>query len=258
LLLTDREDFDDCFAEGLKLYDSLPWQIMRFVPDDQADDTDPEMVFNPIDPSTMNFKDERLAVDETASSFGEYCKSIGSKDPNYWQKIYARIGLEYTSESPKGNTPVRSGEPRMKEPEKLSMIGTIEHHEPLWLEIARWIAVLPGAVLGAWLVYIVVNLMHWFSTDPDEWAWWATMTKEFFTNAGMGAAFVFLAAWIAPRFKVQVAFVFAGIVLFLSGAFLFAALQVRHYISILSNISLNAGAIYIAIKTSRAKGVPEL
>jgi len=107
LSLVGRGDFEERFADGLKLYDSIPWQIMmHFVPDDQVDSMRAEGVFNPIDRSTMTFKDKRLASDETGSSFGDYCKSIGSKDPIYWQKIYARIGLEYTSKSPKGNHPV--------------------------------------------------------------------------------------------------------------------------------------------------------
>ena len=43
---------------------------------------------------------------ETAESFAEYCKAVGVKDPLYWQKIYMRIGLDYTPESPQGNAPV--------------------------------------------------------------------------------------------------------------------------------------------------------
>ena len=94
LLLVERDDFEKQFAEGLKHYDAGPWHIMRFVPDHQVDSPSPEFVFNPIDPSTMKFKDKRLASEETGSSFGEYCKSVGPKDPIYWQKIYTRLGLE--------------------------------------------------------------------------------------------------------------------------------------------------------------------
>lgn len=110
LLLSHRTDFDDQFAEGLKLYGSVPWQIMRsFVPDDQVDSIGANPVFNPIDRSTMQWKDQRLASDETAPSFGDYCRSVGPEDPAYWQKIYARLGLEYTTTSPRGNDPVKTG-----------------------------------------------------------------------------------------------------------------------------------------------------
>jgi hypothetical protein len=104
LVLAGREDFEEQFGDGLKLYDTGPWHIsMRVVPDEQADDIHAETVFNLIDPSTLSFNDERLAAEETASSFGEYCKSIGQSDPIYWQKIYTRLGLDYTSASPRGN-----------------------------------------------------------------------------------------------------------------------------------------------------------
>jgi hypothetical protein len=108
LHLAHRVDFDEQFADRLKLHAGLPWLIMRFVPDDQVDSITAVGVFNPIDPSTMTFKDDRLSYEETGSSFGDYCKSVGSKDPIYWQKIYTRLGLEYTSRSPKGNYPVTS------------------------------------------------------------------------------------------------------------------------------------------------------
>jgi len=97
LVLAGRDDCDEKFADGLKLYDSVPWQVMRsFAPDDQIDSLHAEMVFNPIDTATMRFKDQRLASEETPSSFGDYCKSVGSKDPVYWEKIYARLGLVYS------------------------------------------------------------------------------------------------------------------------------------------------------------------
>jgi hypothetical protein len=108
LLLVGRDDFEKQFADGLKHYDAGPGiVILSFVPDHQVDSPFADLVFNPIDPSTMKFKDKRLASEETGSSFGEYCKSVGPKDPIYWQKIYTRLGLEYTSRSPKGNYPVK-------------------------------------------------------------------------------------------------------------------------------------------------------
>ena len=110
LLLTGREDFEEQFAEGLRLYDGIPWTIMRsFVPDNQVESLLAKPVFNPIDGSNMTFKDQRLASEETPSSFGDYCKYVGSEDPTYWKKIYTRLGLEYTPRSPRGNDPVKTG-----------------------------------------------------------------------------------------------------------------------------------------------------
>jgi hypothetical protein len=110
LLLTGRNDFEKLFEEGLKHYDATPWMIMRFVPDDQVDNMWAVGVFDPFDRPTMTCKDKRFEAEETASSFGNYCRSLGTNDPIYWQKVYTRLGLEYTSISPKGNTPYREGE----------------------------------------------------------------------------------------------------------------------------------------------------
>jgi hypothetical protein len=33
----------------------------------------------------------------TTNSFGNFCWSIGARDPNYWKKVYERIGLEPTA-----------------------------------------------------------------------------------------------------------------------------------------------------------------
>lgn len=61
-------------------------------------------VFESLDPPI--FKDKRFASLEGLESFGEYCMSVGADDPLYWQKVYTRIGLEYTSESPRVSDPV--------------------------------------------------------------------------------------------------------------------------------------------------------
>ena len=107
LILAHRSDFAQRFEDGVKLYDGGPGIIiLNVVPDDQVDSIGARLVFNPVDPSTMTYKDQRLAREETGASFAEYCKSVGSEDPLYWQKIYTRLGLDYTSISPQGNDPV--------------------------------------------------------------------------------------------------------------------------------------------------------
>lgn len=40
--------------------------------------------------------------DESIASFAGYCRSLGTQDSLYWQKIYTRIGLDYYSSIPKG------------------------------------------------------------------------------------------------------------------------------------------------------------
>ncbi len=124
LLLAEQNDFEEQFAKRIKLYDSIPLQIVTlFVEDEKLDELkqlskrlpadsheyrrrEREISPSPFDSSTKTLKDVRLAALETPSSFGDYCQSIGAKDSIYWQKIYTRIRLEYTPASPRGNEPI--------------------------------------------------------------------------------------------------------------------------------------------------------
>jgi hypothetical protein len=96
LLLTGRNDFEKKFGEGVKLYESIISGIpLNFVADEQVDMLGADSAFLWDDP--------RFRSQETPSSFAEYCKHLGADDPLYWQKAYARLELEYTSASPRGN-----------------------------------------------------------------------------------------------------------------------------------------------------------
>lgn len=169
--MSESEKFEDDFEEVLKLYDGIPLSILGlFVPDDDIDKLEelepnsPEfrshrMAIMPVvlDPLTMKLKDERFASLESVSSFGEYCKSIGANDPIFWQKIYSRIGLEYTAASPQGNFVVFPQDPQQEEPKQKA-------DQPLIKALTAVITVLSvplillnllGAVVsGVWLVII--------------------------------------------------------------------------------------------------------
>jgi len=120
LILSQKDDFEKQFAGSLRAYDGIPLDIiMLFVPDEENEklkraEINSEEFWNikmaimpqPLDSETQTFKDRRFALLETPSSFGDYCKSLGANDPIYWQKIYTRLDLDYTSASPKGNKPV--------------------------------------------------------------------------------------------------------------------------------------------------------
>jgi hypothetical protein len=106
LQLSGRPDFDQQFAEGLKLYDGVPWSVMSmFVADDQLGQIGARRVMSAVDPATMQL-DKRLASIETGSSFGDFCKALGRNEADYWKHVYQRIGIDYTSDSPRGNRPV--------------------------------------------------------------------------------------------------------------------------------------------------------
>lgn len=96
---------EECFADRVKVWGCATGVVMlTFVPDDQVDKIGADPVFG-LDPD-YTYKDKRFGSLETESSFANYCRFVGAGDMLYWQKIYTRIGLEYTAESPRGNQPV--------------------------------------------------------------------------------------------------------------------------------------------------------
>ena len=126
LFLSERNDFEEKFAEVIRFCTPPFLGLRHFIPDDLMAKLEqlaelsktlprysPEFLKRelPIMREVTAFtewplKDKKFLSLETSESFGDYCKSIGAKDPIYWQKIYTRIGLEYTSTSPNGNSPV--------------------------------------------------------------------------------------------------------------------------------------------------------
>jgi hypothetical protein len=95
--MTESDEYEEKFTEGVKLYEVFPLHLVgpSFVADDEVDVLIPKPAFE--------FDDPRFLSQETASSFAEYCRSLGANDSMYWQKVYTRLGLEYTSTSPRGN-----------------------------------------------------------------------------------------------------------------------------------------------------------
>jgi len=130
LALANGEILEEEFEKAIQACDSIPLIIVtQFVGDDDlarlrdCEPNSPEFIklkikITPeiIDPSTGNFVDKKLGSLETISSFANYCRSVGATDSLYWQKIYTRIGLDYTSTSPIGNRPVGHVDRRGYEP----------------------------------------------------------------------------------------------------------------------------------------------
>lgn len=123
LQLSHRSDFEQQFAEGLKLYDGIPWQVMSsFVADEHLGRTGAPLAMSAVDPATMRL-DKRFEHIETASSFGDFCKTLGSTEPRYWERVYQRIGLKHTSASPRGNEPVLCPAANQAEPVAPAMVA---------------------------------------------------------------------------------------------------------------------------------------
>ncbi len=96
------------------------------------------------------------------------------------------------------------------------------------LEIVRWAAFLPSAVLGAWLAWILVNVLGRFSLGYVGFESDSILGQFYFNTAGhaaMGATFVYVGAKIAPSYQIIVAYVLAGLGLVLGGFAFFPAIM---------------------------------
>ena len=188
--LTARQDddFEREFSETMKWYECGPLHVVgpTFVADDEVD----ALVAKPA----FDIDDPRFLSQEPPSSFAKYCKSVGADDPNYWQKIYTRLGLEYTSTSPVGNEPVDTAtarqdeelQPRSRPDDKASdqpgptfspmvvvmvallvVLGTISSTRP-WLLVVGICNVLLVVHLGG---YVVAGSLAGASIEKVELFW---------------------------------------------------------------------------------------
>ncbi len=125
-----------------------------------------------------------------------------------------------------------------------------EPEQATWLQVIRWIGTVPAAVVGSVLAYWIGRLIMWLGSSRfgDE-TWFEFFFKEIFSSGLMGAAFVYCAAFLAPKFKRQTAVTFAGILLCLSAALFYAAIMTSLYMSMLSIVCMNVGSIITAVAT---------
>jgi hypothetical protein len=133
--------------------------------------------------------------------------------------------------------------------DKTTNANNIDSSQPMWLEVLRWVGLIPGAILGAGLVHMFSKLIMWLgSSSYGNDTWFDLIWREVITNGIYGAAFVGCAYFIAPRGKGVVAIVFGGLVLFLSGALFFMAFGTKQWMSVLGLIFMNVGSIIVAVK----------
>lgn len=118
----------------------------------------------------------------------------------------------------------------------------------MWLDLLRWIVLLPGVIIGATIVHAISRLGMWLGSSRfSDDTWFDLIWREVFTNGIYGAAIVTCAFWIAPRGKAIVATVFAGLVLFLSGYLVFYAVAKENWISLVGVTFMNIGSIWSAV-----------
>lgn len=118
--------------------------------------------------------------------------------------------------------------------------------------ILRWIVFLPGALGAAGLAWILINILGRFSLGNVGIQSDSFLCQFYFNTAGhaaMGAAFVFIGAYIAPSHRKVVAYCLAGIGLVMSGFMLFSAIAVKNYWAIWGSLCvvLGVGAVTYTI-----------
>ena len=124
----------------------------------------------------------------------------------------------------------------------------VSQGQPLWIEVLRWIGVLPGAVLGAGIIHILSKVVMWLGSSRfGDDTWFDLIWREVITNGVYGAAIVGCAFYIAPRGKAIVATVFAGFVLFLSGFPLFVAIGAEVWMGLVGIVFMNVGSVWMTI-----------
>jgi len=105
--------------------------------------------------------------------------------------------------------------------------GIKSYNKPL--ENLRWIAFLPGAFLGAWLAWILINIFGRFSLSSIGIDYDSFLGQLYFNTAGnvfMGLAFVYTGAKIAPSHRIKITYILAGTGLILGGFLLYPLLMV--------------------------------
>ena len=117
------------------------------------------------------------------------------------------------------------------------------------INILRWIVIFPGALLGAWLTWIIFDFVlklttHMFLLYQYEPESFYSRTIAFITDiishGVLGAMFVYLGAKIAPTHRKVVAYVLAGLSFLIVGFSLYPAIIIRDMLAI-------GGAIAVVI-----------
>lgn len=115
------------------------------------------------------------------------------------------------------------------------------------LIILRWIILLPASIIGSFLVY---RIFFWLNKSSDymhtnlDSIWDYIMM--FVSHALMGAAFIWIGLYIAPKYKKICACVLFCIVCMFAGVALFSNIYVGFsWVSLVSMICMLAGAGFV-------------
>ena len=96
------------------------------------------------------------------------------------------------------------------------------------MNVLRGITVLPAAIIGSWLGYMLIKWIYIWSAryyiEPDSFtALYLPFVAEWISHMILGASAVYIAAWIAPSQKLSTALVLTGVSLVFLGVCIFAS-----------------------------------
>lgn len=115
--------------------------------------------------------------------------------------------------------------------------------------VLRWIAVLPAAVFASIVVHLLVILINdiLIVRYVDFESFLAQVYIHLVANIPLGAAGIWVAAYVAPTFKKHVSTVMVGLFLLLSGAVILWSIMQERYWDIYAIICMNIGSIGMAV-----------
>jgi hypothetical protein len=117
-----------------------------------------------------------------------------------------------------------------------------------WKQLLLWIAVLPGSLLASMIVHAIAKALVWLSSSVSgDDSWWQMIFAQVVPEGIWAYAFVFCAAFIAPRAKVIVAIIFGAIVLALVVLAAIGLVRDHRWLDLVGDISGLVGAIIAVV-----------
>ena len=152
---------------------------------------------------------------------------------------------------PRGQSPLSfSTHPRSRQPVALGvrfempMVHATAGQNPA-IKVARWLAVLPGAVAAGWAAWVAISLVNrltfsWQGLDPDSF--FSRLYIEGVSHGMLGAVSVYVGSKIAPVQKAATVFVLAFLFVLGVGVLLFPAIGTRNWWAVYGAVALALGA----------------
>ena len=135
---------------------------------------------------------------------------------------------------------------------------THEPSEKPLITVLRWLAFLPAAVIGSLLVHVIAVVLNNIGAamagfDPEGII--HTVGVTWIANAVFGAAFVYIASYVAPSHEEAVAGVTAVLFIFGAGVLFFGILEKRDFVGLLGLASSVIGASWVAYAIIRGESI---